>query len=214
MSLSIATLSVIRQHRVILSDISFEVGNGKAILLRGPNGVGKTTLLRALAGFIPAMGTVLHNGADLRTAREDYLQGIALSGHLDGLKPAMTVAETLAFWSGIYGSNATRIAEAFDLVQLADRPTARLSAGQKRRLGLARLPLTGAMLWLMDEPTVSLDAENTARLVDVLKSHLAGGGKAIISTHQPLDLPGGRSLTLNAIALTSQADPFLEGIIV
>lgn len=210
MSLIAQDLTCSRQSRLILAGVSFALAPGEALVLRGPNGVGKTTLLRCLAGLLPIEGRLEHGGIRLSDDREKYSENIALSGHLDGLKGAMNVGETLNFWADLYGQTLGDIPAEFSLEELLDRLTSRLSAGQKRRLGLARLPLSGARLWLMDEPTVSLDQENTARLTGMLQAHLARGGMAVISTHLPLDIKA-EILELSRPEAPAQADPFLAG---
>lgn len=208
MALIIDTLSCRRGGRLVLSAVSARVEAGRALVLRGPNGVGKTTLLRCLAGFVPVSGGgATLNGEPLAGDHE----GVALAGHLDAVKPAMTVAETLRFWAALHGSDAEAALLAFDLAPLAERPAGRLSAGQKRRLGLARLPLTRARLWLLDEPTVALDTGAVAALLALLQGHLAGGGIALVSTHQTLALDAD-TLTLAPPSEDAHAaDPFLEG---
>ena len=177
MELTVSDLTVQRGGVPVLAGVSFRLGAGEAALLRGPNGSGKTTLLRTLAGLQSPMG-----GAVSLPPEE-----IAYAAHADGLKPTLTVAENLAFWAAIYGTGATGVAmERFGLVDLARRPAQNLSAGQKRRLGLARLLVTGRKVWLLDEPTVSLDVASVALFADAVRLHLAGGGLALIATHVDL----------------------------
>lgn len=188
----------------VVSGVSFEVPAGEALILRGPNGSGKTTLLRVLAGVAqPAAGTI-----------EADPESIAYAGHADGVKATLTVAENLAFWAEIYGGGDVASAlRAFDLAGLADRAASALSAGQRRRLGLARLAVTGRKVWLLDEPTVSLDARNVERFAAFVTTHLDGGGAAVIATHVPLGLAG-RELDLSDVTpadpVTTAADPFDE----
>ncbi len=181
-------LAVARGGVTVLQGLCFAVAPGKALVLRGPNGSGKTTLLRTLAGLQPAIAGKISIPAD----------AVAYAAHSDGLKSTLTVAENLAFWAAIYGgSNVDSALEALDLVPLARRRAGELSAGQKRRLGLARLLVTGRPLWLLDEPTVSLDARSAALFVAVLRQHLAAGGAAIIATHVDLGLPEAEVLELD-----------------
>jgi heme exporter protein A len=183
-----ANLSVARGGVTVLSGLTFSVGAGQALVLRGPNGSGKTTLLRTLAGLQPPVaGTI-----DLSP------ETIAYAAHADGLKSTLTVAENLAFWAAIYGGPApARAIAALDLAALTTRRAGELSAGQKRRLGLARLLVTGRPLWLLDEPTVSLDATSVGLFARVIRQHLAGGGAAIIATHVDLGLPEAEELDLS-----------------
>ena len=183
-----ANLSVARGGVTVLSNLTFSVGAGQALVLRGPNGSGKTTLLRTLAGLQPPVGGTLDLAPD----------AVAYAAHADGLKSTLTVAENLAFWAQVYGgpSPAGAIA-AMDLAALARRRAGELSAGQKRRLGLARLLVTGRPLWLLDEPTVSLDVASVALFAGVVRQHLAGGGAAIIATHVNLGLPEAEVLDLD-----------------
>ncbi|MDD9921082.1 MAG: heme ABC exporter ATP-binding protein CcmA [Boseongicola sp.] len=177
--LSVSSLAVARGGLLILDGVSFEVEAGKALILRGPNGAGKTSLLRTLAGLQPAAGGEIQAEPD----------AIAYAAHSDGLKATLTVEENLAFWAGLFGQ--TDVADAiasFDLETLADRAAHMLSAGQKRRVGLARLLVTGRPLWLLDEPTVSLDEVAKTQFVEAIKKHLDRGGAAIIATHIDLGL--------------------------
>lgn len=158
----------------VLEGVTFTLTAGQAIILRGPNGSGKTTLLRTLAGLQPALGGAISMPAET----------VAYAAHADGIKPTLTVAENLAFWAAVYGTNdVDRALEAFDLHPFRDRAASSLSAGQKRRLGLARLTVTGRPLWMLDEPTVSLDTASVALFANALRAHLSGGGAALIATH-------------------------------
>jgi heme exporter protein A len=177
--LVVSDLTVARGGVPVLSGVSFRVGSGEAALLRGPNGSGKTTLLRTLAGLQPPLA------GEVSVPPEE----VAYAAHADGLKPTLTVRENLAFWAAIYGTSG--VAEAMERFRLADlsrRMAGALSAGQKRRLGLARLLVTGRKVWLLDEPTVSLDVESVALFADAVRGHLAGGGLALIATHIDLGL--------------------------
>jgi heme exporter protein A len=165
----------------VLRDVSLVVPDGGALLLLGANGAGKSTLLRVLAGLKrPEAGRVLWRGLPV-----DEPGAVAYLGHLDALKPGLTARENLAF------PPASDIAfDALGLAPLADVPARMLSAGQKRRLALARLIGRGAGLWLLDEPTLGLDAASVAALGDLLAAHRAAGGAVVAATHLPLPLPG------------------------
>ncbi|MDU8913634.1 heme ABC exporter ATP-binding protein CcmA [Aestuariicoccus sp. MJ-SS9] len=179
MDLSVTDLAVARGGLPVLEGLSFAVAPGQALVLRGPNGSGKTTLLRTLAGLQPPLAGRIE-GADDR---------IAYAAHADGLKAMQTVSENLTFWARVFGTSDIGAAlEAFDLTGLTDRLAGTLSAGQKRRLGLARLMVTGRDIWVLDEPTVSLDAASVALFADAVRRHLGQGGAAILATHIDLGL--------------------------
>lgn len=180
MTLTVTDLTIERGGLPVLANVSFTLGSGQALILRGPNGVGKTTLLRTIAGLQPAIaGSVV--GA------EDQ---IAYAGHSDGLKAMLSIAENLTFWAEIFGQSSISLAlKAFDLEELADRRAGTLSAGQKRRLGLARLLVTGRPIWILDEPTVSLDTASVEMFDVAVRAHLKRGGMALIATHIELGLP-------------------------
>jgi len=184
--LHVSNLSVARGGITLLCGVGFALNAGQILVLRGANGLGKTSLLRCIAGLQnPVEGQI--------TAPE----AVAYSGHADGLKGQMTVLENLAFWSSVYHGPSPEVAlDAYDLHALADRPAANLSAGQKRRLGLARMQVSGCALWVMDEPTVSLDADNVALFRAALDRHVQSGGAAVITTHIDLAIASARLLDL------------------
>ena len=179
MAISVKSLSVSRGGINLLQDVDIELRNGQAGILRGPNGVGKTTLLRALAGLQPI------DSGKIEFSSED----ICYSGHADGVKPTLTVQENLEFWGNIFGSTSiSEVAEKFMLSDLLDTIAGTLSAGQKRRVGLARLGLTGRQVWLLDEPTVSLDETSVKIFENIIKDHISEDGCALIATHIDLGL--------------------------
>ena len=181
MLLSVSDVSVSRGGRVLLEGVTFDLQAGRAIVLTGKNGIGKTSLLRTLAGL-----------QDANSGRVGIPQDtVVYSAHLEGIKHALSVAENLQFWGAVFGTSNLDVAlETFDLEDLRDVMAGALSAGQKRRLGLARLLVTGRSIWLLDEPTVSLDLGSVKQLTRVLNDHLGVGGSAIIATHAALDLRG------------------------
>lgn len=179
MTLRIHDLAVARGGVPVLSGVSFEITPGTALILRGPNGAGKTTLLRTIAGLQPALSGQI-DGAD---------ETIAYAGHADGLKAMLSVTENLTFWAQVFGNSDIEPAlAAYQLDPLRDRLAGTLSAGQKRRLGLARLMVTGRPVWVLDEPTVSLDADAVAMFAAAVTAHLRAGGMALIATHIDLGL--------------------------
>ena len=186
-------ISVFRGERLVLSDLSFALAPGEALLLTGPNGSGKSTLLRLLAGLLrPEAGRLWWRDSDALADPAEHAARLMLVGHLDAVKPALTAAENLRLPGGdIAGALA-----ALDLTHLAELPARMLSAGQKRRLALARLALAPAALWLLDEPTLGLDAASVSRFGTMLAAHRARGGMVIAATHLPLPLPEARELRL------------------
>jgi heme exporter protein A len=187
--LSLDNIALERGERRIAGGISARVAGGAALLLQGPNGSGKSTLLRVLAGLLPpAEGAIAWNGTDVAREREAHRARLAYLGHQDALKPGLTARENLEFWARFGGarSSAADALRVFGLAALAERPARMLSAGQQRRLALSRLALTGAPLWLLDEPVTALDAEARETFIALLGRHLSGGGLAVIATHEPL----------------------------
>ena len=200
MRLAAKAIAIERGGRTILSGLSFEARSGTALLITGPNGAGKSSLLRALAGLLPlAAGAVtLEGGADEASIGEQahYL------GHADALKSALTAGENLAFWAAMLGGNSSRAAWTAALARLglahvADFPVRALSAGQKRRVALARLLVAQRPIWLLDEPTSALDAAAQAQFAAIMREHLAGGGLILAATHGPIGLDGAAQLALD-----------------
>lgn len=192
-------LVVDRGGRTILDGLSLAAIGGEALLLTGPNGAGKTTLLRTLAGFLPQVsGTIRFEGGD---ADKTIAEQAHVVGHGNGVKANLTVHENLLFWAAFLETEAAaeRVRTAlshFGLDALDHYPAAYLSAGQKRRLGLARLLVAHRPLWFLDEPTMSLDTASTTRLAVAIDAHTAGGGLVIAATHLPLGLARARTFDL------------------
>ncbi|WP_085803893.1 heme ABC exporter ATP-binding protein CcmA [Roseovarius albus] len=205
MMLEVSDLSVTRGGVKLLEGVSFKLAAGQALVLRGPNGVGKTSLLRTVAGLQPALGGAIQFEPD----------GFAYASHADGIKATLSVEENLTFWAQIFGSNGVEAAMmAYDLRTLRERPAGALSAGQGRRLGLARLLVTGRPLWLLDEPTVSLDAEAVGMFARAIKAHLQAGGAALLATHIDLGLEDPTVLELSPYkAKTPVTDDFDEAFL-
>ncbi|KPN63352.1 heme exporter protein A [Aliiroseovarius crassostreae] len=177
--LAAENLTVTRGGVPILQGVGFSLDPGEVLILRGPNGSGKTTLLRTLAGLQPPLHGEVLSGPETLT----------YGAHADGLKATLTVEENLRFWASVHGQeDISGAVEGFNLAGLLSRPSANLSAGQKRRLGLARLLVTGRPIWLLDEPTVSLDVPSVGLFADAVRAHQARGGAALIATHIDLGL--------------------------
>ena len=192
-------LSAVRGGRTLFADLAFSVDAGGALIVTGPNGAGKSTLIRTIAGLLhPAAGRiVLEGGApDLPVSEQCHYVG-----HLSAIKPALSIEENASFWSGFLGGTRNALNTALDrfgLEALRDIPAGYLSAGQKRRLGLVRLLLAERPLWLLDEPTTSLDSAAQAILTGVVNGHLAAGGLAVAATHVGLGFSNARELALGS----------------
>jgi len=203
-------LLCIRGERTVFTGLGFAVGPGDALVLTGPNGSGKSSLLRMMAGLLPpASGILYRDGEDIRAAPEEHRASLHYVGHLDAVKPVLTVAENLAFWAGIRQMEAPvgEALGAFGLKNLADTPARLLSAGQKRRLNLARLAASPAPLWLLDEPTVALDSAAVAALVALVARHRESGGMAVVSTHIDLGIAASATLAMAGFAAIGEPVP-------
>jgi len=203
-SLTGTKLAARRGERIIFSGLDFRLDLGGAIVLKGPNGAGKSTLLRVVAGFLPlASGTLGWNGNSISDDPDAHRTRLCYLGHLDAVKPVFTVRENIAFWArmgGIADLDARMDAalDRFSLVDLADQPGRFLSAGQKRRTALARLGVSPAPLWLLDEPTVSLDTASVAALAGLIADHRSRGGMVMVATHIDLGFTDYQELDMRA----------------
>lgn len=196
--LTVSALTVSRGERTLFRDLSFDLAAGEALALTGANGAGKTSLLRALAGFIrPDAGTIAFADTDAGEARTKHLHWL---GHLDGLKTGRRAREELVFQARWSGADAVGIAAAVDVLALEpllDLEVRKLSAGQRRRLAFARLIATPRPLWLLDEPFAPLDARWRAALGLLMQAHLDRGGAILAAVHDPLPIPA-RALDIGA----------------
>jgi heme exporter protein A len=191
-------LACLRAGRLVFAGLSFRLDAGEALILTGPNGSGKSSLLRLVAGLVPAFAGTL-----------DWTGGpgsVTYLGHQDAVKPALTPRETLSFWAAAAGAGPDAVTVdaalgAVGLDGLHDVPCRYLSAGQRRRLALARFELGRARLWLLDEPTLGLDIASVVRLEARVARHRAGGGIAMLATHVPFALDGARALALENFAM-------------
>jgi heme exporter protein A len=190
-------LAAFRGERLVLRDIGFAVEPGGALVLTGPNGAGKSTLLRLIAGLIrPIAGTLRWNGADALADPVEHARRLAYLGHENAVKPTLTAAENLRFAARRSRSAIDGALHGVGLPELADLPARFFSAGQRRRLALARLVLSSAALWLMDEPTAGLDDASVATLGGLMAGHRRRGGLLIAATHLALPLAGASELRL------------------
>lgn len=201
---SAADLACRRGGRLVFAKLGFEIGPGGALLLRGPNGSGKSTLLRCLAGLLrPERGAVLWDGAPIGEDPEAHRRRLRYLGHQDGVKPQLSVLENLCFGAALAGQarpHAAAALEAFGIGRLADLPARYLSAGQRRRLALARLVAAPAPLWLLDEPLAGLDDAAIGLFAAAVAAHRRSGGLVALSVHGELAVPDVQLLELGGFA--------------
>lgn len=197
MQLTGENLACVRGGRQVFSRLSFSVSRGEALVVTGRNGVGKSSLLRCIAGLVRLAGGQLKlDGAERETSVGEQAHYL---GHQDAAKPSLTVRENLSFWSQYLGAGVAAIEaalEAVDLAPLAGLPAGYLSAGQRRRLSIARLVAAPRPLWLLDEPTSALDVQSQARLAELMRGHLASGGMIVAAAHGPIGLDNPRELKM------------------
>ena len=204
--LSVQQLACRRGGRTVFAGLDFAVESGQALLLRGRNGSGKSSLLRCLALLTPTIsGQIRWDGRDVTADPDAWRARIGWLGHADAIKPDLTVRELLAMGARLCGRPAGADAldaalAAYDLTALADRPGRYLSAGQKRRAALARLLLVDCKIWLMDEPATGLDDASHDALSRVIGAHLVAGGVALVASHDDLRLARSTTLDVGAFA--------------
>jgi heme exporter protein A len=206
MRLSVADLVCRRGGRDVFAGVSFAVAAGEALAVTGRNGAGKSSLLRLVAGLIhPAGGRLWLDGGDPELSIAEQAHYL---GHQDALKPSLSVAENLLFWVAFLGGGATKLEDILDAVGLggiATLPAAYLSAGQRRRLSIARLLAVKRPIWLLDEPASTLDAAGKDRLNGFMQIHLAAGGIIVAATHGPLELTAVQEVSLDHSVRPAQA---------
>jgi heme exporter protein A len=199
MRLSAENLTLERGGRRLFQGLSFALEAGEALLVIGPNGAGKSSLLRGIAGFLPfAAGRVRIEGGAAEMSLGEQTHYL---GHADSLKASLTASENLSFWAAMLGGGRGAVAAALarlGLPHVADFPVRALSAGQKRRVALARLLVAPRPLWLLDEPTTALDVGAQSLFAEVMRAHLEGGGVVVAATHAPLGLDRARTVRLES----------------
>ncbi len=205
-------LACLRGGRLVFAHLGFALDPGDALLLVGPNGSGKSTLLRLMAGLLrPFEGRLAWAGQKLPDAADAHQAEVAYLGHLNAVKPTVRALDGLAFWAALKDPGQARrraamALAALGLAGLAELPGRHLSAGQQRRLALARLLAAPGRLWLLDEPTVGLDAESEERLGQLIARHRTDGGIVVAATHEAMPLEAAQRLSLDDYAVEPAED--------
>jgi len=198
--ISASNLGCIRGDREVFSGVNLSVSSGEVLAVVGPNGAGKSSLLRIIAGLVRmTLGQLRLDGGDPELTIPEQAHYV---GHQDALKPSLSVTENLSFWARYLGTDRIAVTDALEAVGLAairDLPAGYLSAGQRRRLSLARLVAVRRPIWLLDEAASALDVAAQARLIELMRAHLAGGGLILAATHAPLGLDDARELRLGGV---------------
>lgn len=201
-TLAVSNLKCVRGERPLFDGLGFRLDSGQLLHLRGANGAGKTSLLRLLCGLSrPEAGQILWNATPIDVQAEVFRQDLFYLGHHNALQEALTVDDNLAFYAALAGAepNAADTGSALERMGLRGcqrRLVRHLSQGQKRRVALSRLMLNRASLWVLDEPFVALDQNSITLLAGVIAAHLQGGGMAVLTSHQPVDIPGATAQAL------------------
>ena len=212
-------LTCLRGERLVFQGLSFAVEAGGALVLLGPNGSGKSSLLRMMAGLLrPFSGGMSWDSAPISADPDLHRSRVHYVGHLDAVKPVLSARENLAFWASMGGAAdpmgaAMAALERLGVPHIADVPGRYLSAGQKRRLNLARILAAPAPLWLLDEPSVALDRAGIGQLEAAIAEHRRGGGIVVVSTHAEIAIPGADTLHMDDFAVNTllHDDDILDG---
>lgn len=195
-SISVNSLSCAVDTKVILSDINISLISGQSITITGPNGIGKTLLLRTIIGFNSIFkGTVLINKINLSNNPSNRQEQIGYYGHKTSLQTGLSVMEIMEYWKAYYNSNANT-GDLIKFWELPNKIVENCSEGQRKRISLARLSLMKRNIWLLDEPTTNLDLVGKEKFLELLTSHLEAGGISIIATHEPSQFDGNKIINL------------------
>ncbi|MBL4612946.1 MAG: heme ABC exporter ATP-binding protein CcmA [Emcibacter sp.] len=206
-------LTCIRGDRPVFSDLNFELPPGRALILSGANGSGKSSLMKIIAGLLPSQSGTLTCGTDSILGDKDWVsRNVCYLAHKNGMKPEMTVAENLTFWANLeqHKGDITEEAAKIGIDHCLDLPVSYLSSGQARRAALTRVLCHPGKFWLLDEPTVGLDKAGVALLAGLMNDHLSRGGRILAATHIELDIDSDKSSTLNMSDFYYRAPTILE----